>query len=348
MEPEKANPPTSQAKSPLAYRLNPLVLFPGFVASLMLLADYRQATPVFCTEVGSGCAALRRSSFAHLGPIPTPVLGLFGLTVLLALGLFRGHLARSLHASVGALAVMAALLLFGVQVSQGQFCQYCLVVDATALVAGGLGLLRLGNGWDPPARIGSRIGQGLGFAILASIAAYLTLTKQAPIPLAVSEELARTPKGKVLVLDFLDFECPYCRDAHVAMKPILDEERDHVRIVRRHVPLNVHPHAEPAARAALCGERLGQAEPMVEKLFSIEPKDMTPATLTAAATSLGIDGAAFERCMQDPALRARLDADKALWKSVGAQGLPTVYVGTHRFMGLVPADQVRAQIEAGK
>ncbi len=352
MKPEKANAPVDSivaaVRSPLAYRLNPLVLFPGFVAALMLLADYSQATPVFCTEVGSGCAALRRSSFAHLGPIPTPAVGLFGLAALLVLGLFRGHLARRLHAAVGALSVMAAILLFSVQVSKGQFCQFCLVVDAAALIAGGLGLLRLGNGWDPPARLRSRIVQGLGFAVLASLAAYLVLTKQAPIPVAISEELDRTPKGKVLVLDFLDFECPYCRDAHAGIAAVLEEERDHVRIVRRHVPLSMHPHAEPAARAALCGERFGQAEPMVERLFAMDPKDMTPAALGAAAASLGIEPAAFEQCMQDPGLRTRLDADKAMWKSVGAQGLPTLYVGAHRFVGLVPAADVRAQIEAGK
>ena len=348
MEPEKVEPPAVPAeKSALPFRLNPLVLFPGFGASLMLLADYTQSTPVFCTEVGSGCAALRRSSYAHLGPIPTPVLGLLGLSLLLVLGLFRGPLPSKVHALVGSVAVLASLLFFGVQVSRGQFCQFCLVVDACALAAGCIGLLRLGNGWQPPARLGARIRQGALFFLCASVTAYLVLTKHAPIPTVVAEELAKTPPGQVLVLDFLDFECPYCRDAHAGIKPILEKERDHVRIVRKHVPLTMHLHAEPAARAAICGERFGQGEPMVEGLFALDPEKMDPASLRAVATSLGIDAAAFDQCMQDPMLKSRLEADRATWKSVKAEGLPTIYVGSHRFVGLVPPDQVQAQIEAG-
>ncbi len=343
--PEKSAPPAE--KSALAFRLNPLVLFPGFVAALMLLADYTQSSPVFCTEVGSGCAAVRRSAFAHFGPIPTPVLGLLGLALLLALGLWRGPLAAKVHALVGGGAVLGGLMFFAVQVWGGQFCQFCLVADASALLAGGLGLLRLGGGWQPPARLGARIAQGVGFAVLGSLAAFLVLTKQAPIPTVVAQELAKTPPGKVLILDFIDFECPYCRDVHASLTPILEEQREHVRIVRKHVPLSMHLHAEPAARASLCGERMGQAEPMLERIFALEPAAMELASFTAIATSLGLDPAAFGQCMQDPSLKSRLEADRAAWKSLGAEGLPTVYVGTRRFVGLVPPEQVRAEIEAG-
>lgn len=356
MEPEKqATPPESTAtttapapKSALGFRLNPLVLFPGLAASFMLLADYTRAAPVFCTEAASGCAALRNSAFSHLGPIPLPVLGLLGLLSLLALGLVRGKRAAALHAAIGAGSVAAALLLLGVQLTRGQFCEFCLVVDASALAAGLIGVTRFTLGWQPPERVGPRVAQGVIMTVLVSLTGFMALTKEPPIPSVVREELAKTPKGKVLVLDFLDFECPYCRDAHVGLKALLAEHADQVRIVRKHVPLSLHPHAEPAARAALCAERMGKGNEMLERLFEIEPKTMSSQVFTEAAVALGLDGAAFGQCLADPALKERLDADRASWKSLGAQGLPTVYVGTRRFVGAIPADQVLAAIEAGR
>lgn len=343
-----ATPATPPVKSALGFRLNPLVLFPGLAASFMLLADYTGEAPVFCTETGSGCAALRASAFSHLGPIPLPVLGLFGLLLLLMLGLLRGHTVGKAHAWVGGGALAAALLLFGVQLTRGQFCEFCLVVDASALAAGVIGLTRVTSGWQPPVRVGPRVAQGIIMGVLVSLTGYLTLTKEAPIPQVVRDELAKTPKGKVLVLDFLDFECPFCRDAHVGLKPLFAEHAAELRIVRKHVPLMLHPHAEPAARAALCAERMGQGEPMLERLFEIDPKTMSTKVFTDAAASLGLDGAAFAQCLTDPALKARLEADRADWKSLGAGGLPTMFVGSRRFVGSIPPEQVRAILEAAR
>ena len=334
--------------TPLGFRLNPLVLFPGIGASLMLFADYTRSAPVFCTEAGSGCAALRNSAFSHLGPIPTPAIGLFGLVLLLVLGLLRGPLAQKAHAAAGAFSAAAALLLFGIQLTRGQFCEFCLVVDASALAAGLVGVTRFTAGWQPPERLAPRIRQGTIMAVLCSLTAYFVLTKQPSVPTVVLEELARTPKGQVLVLDFLDFECPFCREAHQANKPLFTERKDELRIVRKHVPLSLHPHAEPAARAALCGERMGKGEEMLERLFEIEPRTMSPAVFTDAAKELGLDPAAFAQCLTDPALKTRLDADRATWKALGAQGLPTLYVGTHRFVGAMPPEEVRAAIDAAR
>lgn len=334
--------------TPLGFRLNPLVLFPGIGASLMLFADYTRSAPVFCTEAGSGCAALRNSAFSHLGPIPTPAIGLFGLTVLLVLGWVRGPMAQRAHAAIGAVALASALLLFGIQLTRGQFCEFCLVVDASALAAGVVGVTRFTSGWQPPERLAPRVRQGLIMTVVCSLTAYLVLTKQPSVPSVVNDELAKTPAGKVLILDFLDFECPFCREAHAANRALFTERQSELRIVRKHVPLSLHPHAEPAARAALCGERMGKGEEMLERLFEIEPRTMSPAIFTAAAKELGLDPTAFAQCLTDPALKERLDADRATWKALGAQGLPTLYVGTRRFVGAMPPEEVRAAIDAAR
>ena len=95
----------------------------------------------------------------------------------------------------------------------------------------------------------------------------------------IRAEMARTrelgPVGAVTVVDFVDFECPFCRMTHAELEPILEAHRDRLRVVRRQVPLHMHPHALDAARAACCGERLGSGDAMASALFSAPVDQLT-------------------------------------------------------------------------
>ena len=94
-------------------------------------------------------------------------------------------------------------------------------------------------------------------------------------PPAIRAEMARTPPGQVTVVDFVDFECPFCRMTNAALQPLLDAHQDRLRVVRRQVPLRMHPHALDAARAACCGERLGRGDAMASALFSAPVESLT-------------------------------------------------------------------------
>ena len=105
----------------------------------------------------------------------------------------------------------------------------------------------------------------------------------------IRAEMARTrPAGQVTVVDFVDFECPYCRMTHAALEPILEAHRDRVRLVRRQVPLRMHPHALDAARAACCGERLGKGDAMASALFSAPVEQLTREGCEKIAQSVGL------------------------------------------------------------
>jgi protein-disulfide isomerase len=154
--------------------------------------------------------------------------------------------------------------------------------------------------------------------------------------LCVTEELARTPKGTALVVDFVDFECPFCRMTQASFDPALDAEKGHVRLVRKMVPLTrIHPHALAAARAECCGELLGQGDAMADALFKANVDTLTPEGCKAIAASLGIAASAYDACITSPEVDARLARDRHDFDQAARKGdgLPLLWIGTRKLMG---------------
>ena len=75
------------------------------------------------------------------------------------------------------------------------------------------------------------------------------------VPAVIADEMRKTPRGKVTVIDFVDFECPFCRMTHTDLAPLLEARKDKVRIARKNVPLRMHARARrrpPAGRNPAC------------------------------------------------------------------------------------------------
>jgi predicted DsbA family dithiol-disulfide isomerase len=157
--------------------------------------------------------------------------------------------------------------------------------------------------------------------------------------MAQTREMGR-PKD-VTVVDFVDFECPYCRMTQAAFEPILEAHRDRVRLVRRQVPLHMHAHALDAARAACCGERLGQGDAMARALFSAPVDQLTREGCEKMAESLGLPLEPYRACVVDPATDARIESDRAEFKAAGGHALPTLWIDGHEIIGA----QARAALE---
>jgi predicted DsbA family dithiol-disulfide isomerase len=108
---------------------------------------------------------------------------------------------------------------------------------------------------------------------------------------------------------------------------------ERVRVVRRQVPLAMHPHARDAARAACCGELLGKGDSMASALFRAPVDDLTRAGCERIAQSLGIAIDPYRACVQDPATDARIEADRSEFKQAGGVGLPTIWVDGQPLVG---------------
>ena len=151
----------------------------------------------------------------------------------------------------------------------------------------------------------------------------------------------------ITVLEFGDFECPYCRDAAPVLRELVDTSDGQVRLVWRHFPLfEVHPYALSAALAAEAAGAHGKFWEMHDELFRDQDR-LADAHLRAAAEVLGLDpddvagnGA--------QAYAPPISADYAAGVELSVRGTPTIFVGRTRFHGKPSLDRLREAVDAAR
>ncbi|MCS6798489.1 MAG: thioredoxin domain-containing protein [Myxococcota bacterium] len=138
------------------------------------------------------------------------------------------------------------------------------------------------------------------------------------------------PTAAVTLVVFSDFECPYCAAAHPVLQRLLREHDGQVRLAFLHYPLEGHPHARAAARAAVAAHIQGKFWAMHDRLFENQDR-LTDSDLREHARAIGLDMARFERDFLDPATAERIEADRAQGRRAAIRGTPTIFVNGRRF-----------------
>lgn len=323
-------------------------LFPaivGLAVSAMLAVDYRRAVPVFCSE-GGGCEAVKRSIFAAFFGVPTPLFGVGAFAAIGLAALLPGRGARIAQVVLSSAAGVIGVLLVFAQAMLGRFCPYCCAADASGIACAAVSSWRLlGAPEATPPLFSCAVGALLLAA--AGVVPLLLGARASGVPAVIRAEEAATPRGEVTIVDFVDFECPFCRQAQAELEPLVLAHEGRVRLLRRQVPLHIHPHSRDAARAACCAERFGKGEAMADALFSAPIDRLAPAGCEEIARGLGIEIEPFRACVADPRTDARIDADRAEFKAAGGEALPTMWIGARELVGLQPPEAVqRAFAEA--
>lgn len=160
---------------------------------------------------------------------------------------------------------------------------------------------------------------------------------------AAAQEAPATPPVKgagvdaiLEVVEFSDFECPYCGGALVVLDSLMADHGDEVRLVYRHFPLeSMHPHAEHAAQAAVEAHRQGAFWAYHDLLFRHQDR-LTDVDLLGYADSLGLDVEAFARALEDGTHAGAVDADQSLGRALAVTGTPTFFVNGYRVVGVPP------------
>ena len=144
------------------------------------------------------------------------------------------------------------------------------------------------------------------------------------IPLAGSPW--RGPEdAHVVVVEFADFECPFCQKIAPELEAIWEKRRDKVRFVYKYMPLPMHPHGEISARAAIAAQMQGKFWEM-EKLLFANGQHLEQPDLEKYAASVGLDLERFRTDMQSPETKARIDADRKLGDDLHVKGTPTIFI----------------------
>jgi len=157
------------------------------------------------------------------------------------------------------------------------------------------------------------------------------------------------PDAPVTVVEFSDFQCPFCLRFFQQTLPLIEEnyiDTGKIKFVYRDFPLdNIHPNARPAHIAAECADEQGKFWEYHDLLFQEQAKwqgldsSKLQKILTKYAANLGLQGASFESCMQSQEIADEVNADYLQAAQYGATGTPTFFIGNEKigFIKLVGA-----------
>jgi predicted DsbA family dithiol-disulfide isomerase len=150
----------------------------------------------------------------------------------------------------------------------------------------------------------------------------------------------------VTVLEYGDYECPFCRGAARDVHEMLGRYPDSVRFVFRNFPIaQLHPHAEQAAQAAEAAGGQGKFWPMYEKLLHPLSK-LDLGSLLDCAADLDLDTERFRREVTSMAYTAKIERDVAEAVKDGVNATPKFYVAGQRIDGKLPLDGLEDAIRA--
>lgn len=150
-------------------------------------------------------------------------------------------------------------------------------------------------------------------------------------------------KAPVTIVEFADYQCPYCKRAAGTVNRVLDTYGDQVRFAFRDFPLSMHPNALPAAEAAHCAGAQGKFWEYHDKLFA--SSDLSAAQLQAFADELGLDRAKFDECVANNTFGKAIDDDVAAGNDLGISGTPVFYVNGRLLDGAQPFEKFKEVID---
>ncbi len=153
-------------------------------------------------------------------------------------------------------------------------------------------------------------------------------------------------KAKLVVVEFSDFECPFCKRVQDTLIRLREEYKDKVAWIFRDFPLAFHRRARKAHIAANCAFKQGRFWEYQQALFRGAPQSLEERALFALAKKVGLDMEAFSMCMENPReIEKEIDKDIAYGESVGVQGTPSFFIGKEFLSGALPYEVFKEKIE---
>lgn len=176
-------------------------------------------------------------------------------------------------------------------------------------------------------------------------------------PVSDSDHIRGNKNAKVVLIEYSDLECPFCKSFHPTMKKVLSEYGNDVAWVYRHYPLtSIHPDAQKAAEASECVADLGGEDAFwkfVDAVFDPSaPTDvLSDSGLAKVAGSVGVNTGSFTSCLNNGSKKSIVDADQSGGTTAGVTGTPTSFIisknGDPKMIpGALPYEQIKASIDA--
>lgn len=150
----------------------------------------------------------------------------------------------------------------------------------------------------------------------------------------------------VTIVEFGDFQCPYCQAVQSTLNGLLEKYRGKVRLGFRDFPLRqIHPQAQQAAEAARCAGDQGKFWEYHDLLYANQTR-LDPAGLAQHARSAGLDADLFSACLSGGKFRMQIDSDLQSGSVSGVTGTPAFYINGVLISGAQPASEFENLIDA--
>lgn len=179
-------------------------------------------------------------------------------------------------------------------------------------------------------------------------------TKPVDIAITDQDHILGNKDAKVTIVEFSDFQCPFCRSffeaAHQQIKKeYLDTGK--ARLIFRHFPLGFHAGAKPAAMGSECAADQGKFWEFHDKIFQEQAKSgqgtvqFTTTDIKRWAANLKLNTKQFNECLDSSKYSKRVDDDTAYGASINVSGTPSFFVNGKRLVGAQPFAAFKAIID---
>jgi len=148
----------------------------------------------------------------------------------------------------------------------------------------------------------------------------------------------------VTIVEFSDFQCPFCGRLIPTLEQVKAKYGDKIRIVFRQFPLPMHPNAQKAAEASLCANEQGKFWEMHDAMFKNQ-QELAVENLKAKAASLGLKADVFNSCLDSDKYAAQIQADQKEGSAAGVNGTPAMFINGRFVNGAVPLEQITSVID---
>ncbi len=177
-----------------------------------------------------------------------------------------------------------------------------------------------------------------------------------PIQVDTSNRAVRgDPNAPVTIVEFSDFQCPFCKRAYPTVEQLLSEYNGRVKLVFMHLPLSFHEYAQKAAEAFECAKDQGREWEFHDKIFEGDNSNIPVSVLKQYAVELGMDAEQFNQCLdsgekasivaQDVAQLESKQLEFAAW-GIDGVGTPTFLVNGRPVVGAQPYAAFKTAVDA--
>jgi len=165
--------------------------------------------------------------------------------------------------------------------------------------------------------------------------------------LAAERPVKGTPQAQVTIVEFSDYQCPYCGEFHRDVLPRI--MKDYVdsgkaRWVFRNLPLSFHENALSAAQAAECANTQGKYWQMQDMLFDNQGS-LSDSNYDKWASELGLDHSNFSRCMREGETLPEIEYDMQYARNISVHSAPTFFINGRPLVGAAPYDDFKRVVD---